>query len=99
MYILVDNNNRVLAISATLNYQENGNPLVYDDSLAIASLLVKKIYEYNDEIDEKYNSSKYCYSEESGFYVDPNWKPIYTLEDRVSAIEDTINMLLGFEED
>lgn len=94
MYILTDKQNSIIAISKTLNYQNNGNPLVYNNTLAITSALVANIYEKNENIDEKYNSFKYCYTEEKGFYENPNWKPFYPIEERVSALEDAVNAIL-----
>ena len=94
MYILTDNENRILAISKTLSYQNDGYPVVYNDTLAIASTLVSHTYEKDEEIDNKYNSHKYCYTEEKGFYIDPNWRPYYPTEERVAALEDAVNSLL-----
>ena len=93
MYILTDNTNNIIYISETLSYQSNGNPLVDNGQLAIAKDLVAHTYE-KDEVDPKYNSSKYCYTEEQGFYQDLDWKPYYSVEDRVSALEDAVNAIL-----
>ena len=94
MYILTDKYNHVITISKTLDYQNNGNYLVKDGTLAIVPSLVTNIYEKNEGIDEKYDSSKYCYTEEKGFYINPDWKPYYSIEERVTALEDAVNSLL-----
>lgn len=94
MYILTDKENRVISISETLSRQDNGNYLVNNGNLAIAEYLVVNTYEKNETIEEKYNSSKYCYTEEKGFYVDPNWKPHYSIEERLASVEDAVNSIL-----
>ena len=95
MYILTDKDNIIIHISETLNYQENGNPLVDNDTLAIAKVLVENVYE-NVEVPEEIVASKYCYTQEQGFYKNPNYKEYFTSEQRISALEDAVNMLLGF---
>ena len=98
MYIITDKDDKIMCISNTLNYQKNGNLLVQNDNYAIPPILVKKVYE-NVEVPEKVVEDKYCYTEEQGFYRNPNWKETFTTEQRISALEDTVNMLLGFEEE
>ena len=94
-YILTGEKNEIICISDTLEYQSNGNPLVHNRTLAIAEYLVKHTYS-NVEVPEGIEESKYCYTEEQGFYKNPDWKEYYTEEQRISALEDTVNFLLGF---
>ena len=94
-YVLTGENDVVIHISDTLNYQSNGNPLVDNDTLAIAEYLVKNVYE-NVEVPEEIVESKYCYTKEKGFYKNENYKEYYSTEERISALEDTVNTLLGF---
>ncbi len=102
-YIITDNRDVVIHISDTIGYQENGNVLVDNDTLAIAKPLVKEVYEV-ENVDEGICESKYCYTETDGFYVNPNYvepkEPIETrvdlIEERVTLAEDMINMSLGF---
>lgn len=97
-YILTGENNVIIAISNTLGEQSNGNPLVTDrkgKEYAIAKYLVKNKYEV-EEVPEGITESKYCYTKEEGFYKNPDWREYFTEEQRISALEDTVNILLGF---
>lgn len=98
-YILTTENDVIINISDTLDYQSNGNPLVNNGTLAIAKPLVKEIFEYTEEIPSKITPDKYCYTVERGFYKNPNFKQYYSIEDRVSVLEDMVNMLLIGEEE
>ena len=71
-YVLVDNQDVVMHISDTINYQENGNVLVDNDSLAYAKILVKKVHEV-EEVPSEAVPYKYCYTEEDGFTANPNY--------------------------
>lgn len=95
MYIITDKDNVIINISKTIGYQSNGNILVNDGTLAIAKLLVNKVYEV-DEVPEEIEEAKYCYTEEKGFYKNENYVEYFSEEDRISALEDAVNMLLGF---
>lgn len=95
MYIITDKENIIIKISETIGYQSNGNILVNDGTLAIAKLLVNKVYEV-DEIPEEIEEVKYCYTEEKGFYKNENYKEYYSNEERISSLEDVVNTLLGF---
>ena len=95
MYVLTGEKDVVICISETLNYQDNGNPLVHNDTLAIAEILVKHTYE-DVEIPEKVCESKYCYTPEQGFYKNPDWREYVSNEQRIAALEDAVNSLLGF---
>lgn len=71
MYIITDKDNVIINISKTIGYQSNGNVLVNDGTLAIAKPLVNGVYEV-DEVPEGIEESKYCYTEEKGFYKNEN---------------------------
>lgn len=71
-YIITANKDVVIHISDTIGYQENGNVLVDNDTLAIAKPLVKVVHEV-DTVDEGICEQKYCYTEADGFYVNPNY--------------------------
>lgn len=94
-YIITDKENVIMHISETIGYQENGNVLVDNDTLAIAKPLVNKVYEL-ESLDDGVVPSKYCYTEEEGFYKNTNYQEYISIEDRVSALEDMMNMQLGF---
>lgn len=94
-YVITDKDNVVIHISETIGYQENGNVLVDNGELAIAKPLVKEINEV-ENIEENIVEAKYCYTKEKGFYKNENYKEYYSEEQRISALEDTVNMLLGF---
>ncbi len=95
MYIITDENNVIIHISETIGYQENGNVLVDNGTLAIAEPLVKGKYEV-ETVDEKVVPAKYCYTPEKGFYKNENYQEYVSIEDRVSSLEDIMNMQLGF---
>ena len=97
MYILVDTEDVVIAISKTIDYEENGNVIVEDDNvkIAYAKYIVKKVYEVQ-EIPENVQVQKYCYTEEKGFYKNENYREYFSEEDRITALEEVVNSLLGF---
>lgn len=94
-YIITDKDDVVIHISETIGYQENGNVLVDNGELAIAKPLVKEINEV-ENIEENIVEAKYCYTKEKGIYKNENYKEYFSEEQRISALEDTVNMLLGF---
>lgn len=71
-YVVLGRNSEVLAISDTINHQENGNVLINNDSIAIAEDLVKECV-LVDTIPENIQVLKYCYNAELGFLLNPNW--------------------------
>lgn len=60
MYILKDETEQIVAVSDTLSYQKNGNPLINNETMAIAKILVYKIEE-NDVLPSgwKYENGMY----------------------------------------
>lgn len=95
MYVITNNKDEIIKISDTIGYQENGNVLVDNDSLAIAKISVKGVFEVSD-ISSEVSEYKYCYTEEKGFYKNEDYVEHFSNEDRISALEDAVNMLLGF---
>lgn len=95
MYIITNKDNIIFNISETKDYQENGNLLVNNGKLAIPQDLIGGIFEVAS-IPEEVEVEKYCYTETDGFYKNENYKQYYSNEDRISALEDAVNMLLGF---
>ena len=58
-------------------------------------LTVDTINYYNiEEIPEGVEPNKYCYTPEQGFFKNTNYKEYYSEEERLSAIEDIMNILL-----
>lgn len=53
--------NEIIAISDDIAYQENGNPLVYGGTLAIASILVKSVEEV-ENVPDGVTAMNYCYA-------------------------------------
>lgn len=97
MYIITDKENVIIHTSETIGYQENGNILLNNGELAIAKAPNEKIGVYEVEtIEEGVTPAKYCYTEEKGFYKNENYREYYSQEDRISALEDTVNIILGF---
>ncbi|MCM1052444.1 MAG: hypothetical protein NC483_00480 [Ruminococcus sp.] len=84
MYVLTNNEDMIVHISETLDYQKNGNPLVDNGTLAIAKYLVAHTYE-NIEIPDGVCESKYCYTKDKGFYKN---------EDYVEPVPEIINQEL-----
>ncbi len=68
-YIITNKDNEIIHISDTIGYQENGNILVDNGSLAIAKAPNEKMGVYEVEsVAEEISERKYCYTEEQGFY-------------------------------
>lgn len=99
MYIITDNKDVIIHISETIGYQENGNVLVDNDTLAIAKPLVKGVYEV-ENIEENVTEIKYCYTEEKGFYANENYKePEPTEAEKIKELKQQINILQAVNED
>lgn len=92
MYIIVGNKNKITHISETIGYQENGNVLVDNDTLAIAKILVKQVYEI-ENIPEEVKVEKYCYTEEKGFYINEDYKEPINAKTEIEEIKEQITEL------
>lgn len=96
-YILVNDKNVIVFISDTVEYQDNGNILIENGRLAICDYLIKKVYQLDDEqLTPEIQPNKYCYTEYDGFYKNPDYKRNYSMEERVEALEEAMNAMLGF---
>jgi len=92
-YIITDENNVIIHISETIGYQENGNILVDNDTLAIAKPLVKDVFEV-ETIDEYITEGKYCYTEKKGFYENKNYiEPEPTDTQKILDLQEQITNL------
>lgn len=84
MHIIKDKVGRIIAISDTLTYQENGNPVIDNGMRAIAKFLVGSVEE-SDTIPEGWE------------YVEGVYKKIVkkdtTTEERIEALELAVEML------
>jgi len=93
MYILVKEENIILNISETLNRQEGTNYyLINNDNEAIPTEFVKNVYEIK-EVPLNIKAEEYCYDGKE-FTKNPNYIEYYSEEDRISALEDIVNMIL-----
>lgn len=93
MYIITNKDDVIFYISETLDYQENGNLLVDNGSLAIAKGLEKGVFEVA-EIPENIEIQKYCYTEEEGFYKNENYRePEPTPEEKMQLMQEQITNL------
>ena len=93
-YILTDNNNVIINISNKTILREDGY-FIEEINTVYPTLLKLRLYEMS-EIPSEAQTQKYCYTEEKGFYKNSNYKEYYTEEQRISALEDVVNTLLGF---
>ena len=93
-YILTDQSDAIIAISDTLSYQENGNLVINNGTLAIPPFMVKEKYSYEGEIPNNIVPYKYKYIENEGFIRNENYIENYPIEERLTSIEEVINMLL-----
>lgn len=95
MYIItVNKDKRITNISTSIEYETNGN-IILDNGTQIGCFKEVKVHEV-EEIPEGVTVEKYCYTEGEGFYKNPNYQEYISIEDRVSALEDMMNMQLGF---
>lgn len=95
MYLICNKeDNRIFETGQELDYLSNGYPRLIDKNIAFPTEMVN-VYEVA-EIPENVEAEKYCYTEEKGFYENENYREYFSQEDRISALEDTVNMLLGF---
>lgn len=91
-YIITDNRDVIIHISGTIGYQENGNVLVDNATLAIAKPLVKEVYEV-ENIGEGVCESKYCYTEERGFYKNKDYQEPIDPNAEMEALKEQITDL------
>ena len=100
-YLVLDSKNVILAISGTLEYQENGNALIKNATTAIPPVLFKQVVEVQS-VDTGVKEMQYCYDAAKGFYknpdfvapVDPNAE-IEAQAARIASLESAVASLLG----
>lgn len=93
MYIITEKEeNRIINFGKELDYLENGYPRLVEENISFPNEMVN-IYELN-EIPENIEVEKYCYTEEKGFYKNNKWKPYFSVEERLTALEDMVNSML-----
>lgn len=92
MYVITDNAGVIIHISETIGYQENGNALVDNGTLAIASILVSAVS--NDvEIPAGVAAQTHTYIDGT-FATNPNYvAPEIPIEQRNRADIDYLLML------
>ena len=92
MYVLTDNEDVIIYISETIGYQKNGNPLVDNGTLAIASSLVKSVSD-DITIPEGVEPYKYLYKE-GEFSENPNYvKPELSVEEQLAEAQEALRIL------
>ena len=106
MYILTDKNGVIICVSPTLDYQENGNPLVRDRSgneYAIAESLVGEI-SADIDIPDGVEPQKYTWID-GEFAENPDYTPIVPdselgqqVTDLQLAITEIYESILGGDE-
>lgn len=73
MYIIVNKDNNIfIASGETLDYMDNGYPILVNENIAFATEIVN-VYEVK-KIPESVSYIKYCYTPEQGFYLNPDWQ-------------------------
>lgn len=97
-YLLLNERDVIIHISDTLEYQDNGNPLVDYGTLAYAKYLVNDTAEIDEtvvEIPEDYVPHKYMY-QDGAIVVDPEYKepvPPMDVEKEVTDLKESTESL------
>lgn len=72
MYIITEKQtNEVLRMGLKLDTMDNGYPRLVEENVAFPPEVVN-VYEV-ETIPDNLEPYKYCYTEEKGFYPNPNW--------------------------
>ena len=91
MYLLLNNDTVIISISETLDYQPNGNAIVNNGALIIASVLFSEVCEVST-VPEYVEAVKYCYNASTQEYsINPDWSEPEPTTDEI------VNTLLGVE--
>lgn len=91
-YIITANEDkRITDISISIGYETNGN-IILDNGTQIACFREVEVHEV-EEIPEGIKAEKYCYTEEEGFYKNPNYKEIITQEVEIEQLKEQITDL------
>lgn len=93
MYVILDNENVIIAISESVIYEDNENVVINNGSLAIPKILYKKIVEVS-ELPSTVSPQRYCYTEQKGFYINKNFLEqkdlLFELNEKVKEQEQAI---------
>lgn len=92
MYVLTDNEDVIIYISETIGYQKNGNPLVDNGTLAIASSIVKSVSD-DITIPDGVEPYKYLYKD-GAFTENPNYvEPEPSVEEQLAEAQEALRIL------
>jgi hypothetical protein len=94
MKTIVTKNNIIIYITEDLINEQDGNYFVMSEGLLIPKQEGTKI-DYVEEIPDNVQPVKYCYID-GEFILNPAYKSFYSDEERIAALEDAVNSLLGF---
>nr|DAW07867.1 MAG TPA: hypothetical protein [Caudoviricetes sp.] len=92
MIILSTNKPVVEFYTESLQTQSNGNYFIPERNIAIPPHLCEMIEV--DSFPDDIEPTKYCYTEEKGFYVNPDWKEpekYYTLDEAANILVQEVN--------
>lgn len=92
--ILTREDNVIIHMTTGTVIEENGMYVSVDEQIKIPQKIAAHKYEV-EIVPEEVTPIKYCYINDT-FSENPNYKEVYSSEDRISALEDVVNMLLGF---
>lgn len=92
--ILTREDNVIIHMTTGTVIEENGMYVSVDEQTKIPQKIAAHKYEV-EIVPEEVASIKYCYAE-GVFSLNPNYKEFYSEEERISALEDVVNTLLGF---
>ena len=92
--ILTREDNVIIHITTGTVIEENGMYVSVNEQIKIPQKIAAHKYEV-EIVPEEVAPIKYCYAE-GAFSLNPNYKEFYSEEERISALEDVVNTLLGF---
>ena len=92
MFVITDHNDVIIKITDSVDFQDNGNALVDNGSLAIAKYLIKEIYEVS-EVGENVKESMWCYTDDQGFYKNEDYTESITTDQELEIIKEQITNL------
>ena len=93
-YVITNNDDVVIALSTKCNDNKAIRNLELDNyNIAYAPDEEFNIYQVNN-VPSEVVEQKYCYTENGGFTTNPNYVYYYSDEERLSALEDMVDMIL-----
>lgn len=96
-YVVTDENDVVIYTTVSVDYVEGTDKdIKMDNDVIIPRRYYKNFYEIEDDIVRQIivPLCKYCYTEEKGLYRNPNFNE-FSEEERITALEEAVNSLLG----